>query len=175
MYLLLLFRTVFCIGCLMGLPVSRLYSLRWQDDRRIGKNLKKGHHSRAVILSSHLPWGTEENHKKPQSWYPVYRPRFEVRTSEIQVYSITSRPTCSVSEKLFTINNIYALTCCRSLMQAEISIKSIKLFGGWNEIYLVKFIIHHRTVPTNTGFFLWNTGSTISPYKLSTCMQNPTH
>jgi hypothetical protein len=48
------------------------------------------------ILSRNFPGGTEENHKKNQSGYRVFRSRFESSTSRIQLYSFTSRPTCSV-------------------------------------------------------------------------------
>jgi hypothetical protein len=42
--------------------VSRLYSMKWQDDRWIGKSLD-GSVGSIIKALSRLPWGTEESHK----------------------------------------------------------------------------------------------------------------
>jgi hypothetical protein len=52
-------------------------------------------------LFQQLSWGNEENHEKSQSGQPVSQPRFEPSISQIQAYSVTAVPSCSVLQ-LFT-------------------------------------------------------------------------
>jgi hypothetical protein len=42
-------------------------------------------------LSWHFPGGTEKNHNKTQSGYPVSRTRFELRTSKYEARVLTTR------------------------------------------------------------------------------------
>jgi hypothetical protein len=41
-----------------------------------------------------MPAETNKNHEKPKSGYPVLHPRSEPGMSLIQVWSITTAPTC---------------------------------------------------------------------------------
>jgi hypothetical protein len=50
----------------------------------LGKMWKKAAVAQFEILSRHLSGRTKENHKKPQSGYPVSMPRFETGTSRIR-------------------------------------------------------------------------------------------
>jgi hypothetical protein len=65
-----------------------------------------GGNSRRLIevLPQNLPGGTEENHEKPQSWYPVSQLTFELSTSQIEYWNIITIPTFSTA--VISFNNI---------------------------------------------------------------------
>jgi hypothetical protein len=49
------------------------------------------------LSSHHLPRGTHKNHDKHHSGQLVARPRLEPSTSRIGFYSVTAKPTRSLS------------------------------------------------------------------------------
>jgi hypothetical protein len=56
------------------------------------------------LLSRYSPWGAAESHcgksRKPVSGSPVTQPKFKLCSLQIQVFSVTATPACSVQEKV---------------------------------------------------------------------------
>jgi hypothetical protein len=57
----------------------------WNKKLVIFKDMERRSRDVIEVLSRHLPGGTEENHENPQSKYLIFRPRFKLITSQIQV------------------------------------------------------------------------------------------
>jgi hypothetical protein len=66
-------------------------------------------------MSWHLPGGTKETDEIPVRIAGVW-PRFEPSTSQIQVYSVTTRPTSSVILLLNQYGFIYLFIVCSSIV-----------------------------------------------------------
>lgn len=60
----------------------------------IEKDLEVSSHDQIEVLSQHLPWGTEEDHRKTHSGKLVSQPRFKSKTLRMQIRSVTATPAC---------------------------------------------------------------------------------
>jgi hypothetical protein len=84
------------MGCLWTLSVQRLCAVGQQVNEWLnGKDLEGSGHSLIEVVSQYMSRGIEKSHEKSQSEYTVPRPKFEQRTSLIQVLSVRSRLSCS--------------------------------------------------------------------------------
>jgi hypothetical protein len=94
-----------------------------------------------MVLSWHSPGGTEENHAKPQSEYPVSRPRFEPGISRIQGRNAYhSAVTFHDTEHVILILIFGTLSCCDSKLVLRQWIISTCIwtpfFGGGDHLSL---------------------------------------
>jgi hypothetical protein len=75
------------------------------DDWWIEKDLEWGGSDLIEILPQNLPRGTEKTYKIPQPEEEMFRPKFEPRTSRIQIWSVTAMPVNSLSTQLSSFSD----------------------------------------------------------------------
>jgi hypothetical protein len=86
--------------------VTQMFSVEWRVENEWchGKYVKGSGRAKFKVLSQHFPGDTEENHKKSQSRYEVFRMRLK-----------TTRPRCSVY--LFSISRHFnEKWCCKIVL-----------------------------------------------------------
>jgi hypothetical protein len=62
------------------------------------------------VLSRHLSGGTEGNHEKPQSGWPVFGPRFETWTSRIRSRRV-NHSTTAIKHRMLHIISTGSVAC----------------------------------------------------------------
>ena len=102
--------------------VSDIMDCRMTDQR---VPVWRGCRSRIEVLTTRIPGGNEDRHGKLRTGYPVFRPRFELGVSHIQVKSVTATSPGSVSSNRRVVMVINLLKPTGHAMHRQFNIQQL--------------------------------------------------